>query len=86
MVMHIVYVLKDKNGKTYKGLTSDIQRRLKEHKLGNTRTTSLLDLESIEIVYTESCPSLKDARIREKYLKSSAGRRFKKSCSGSSDG
>lgn len=76
--MYIVYVLKDKDGKMYKGLTSDLKRRLREHRTHGSRTTSLMDKESLKVVYTEECNNLSEARKREKYFKSSAGRRFLK--------
>ncbi|MBL8029690.1 MAG: GIY-YIG nuclease family protein [Candidatus Doudnabacteria bacterium] len=34
--MYTVYVLRDKDGKLYKGMTKDLERRLKEHKYGHT--------------------------------------------------
>lgn len=85
--MYTVYVLRDKNNILYKGLTTDLERRLKEHRSGNTRTTSLMNKESLTVVYIEEYDNLREARNREKYFKSSAGRRFlKDKCSGSSDG
>lgn len=76
--MYTVYVLQDKNGKTYKGLTSNLQRRLKEHKSGNTKSTKNMDMNSLQVVYHEIFTSRIDARFREKYLKSAAGRKFLK--------
>ena len=72
--MYTVYVLRDENGKIYKGMTSNLARRLAEHLSGKTRTTR--GMVSPEIVYTEVLPDRIQARVREKYLKSSAGRRF----------
>ncbi|MEA1929307.1 MAG: GIY-YIG nuclease family protein [Patescibacteria group bacterium] len=71
---YVVYVLRSKEGKFYKGLTSNLERRLKEHRAGGTRTTSRMT--AIEVVYTETCKSFAEARKRELYLKTSAGRRF----------
>ena len=74
--MYTAYVLRDKTGKIYKGLTKNLERRLKEHKGGHTKTTrKMIDLE---IVYIENCGNFDEAREREKYLKSAAGRRFLK--------
>ena len=75
--MHTVYVLKDKLGNLYKGFTSDTERRIKEHKYGKTKTTR--KMENLQIIYTENLNSRLEARKREKYLKSAAGRRFLKS-------
>ncbi len=74
---YTVYVLKDDAGKFYKGLTNNIERRLKEHKNGHTKTTSRM--QNIEIVYREEYTDFKTARAREVYLKTAAGRRFLKS-------
>lgn len=71
---YTVYVLQDDEGKLYKGMTSNVERRLAEHRAGKVRTTSRM--ANINVVYTETCSSRKAARIREKYLKSAAGRRF----------
>jgi len=75
-MMFTVYVLKNEAGKVYKGMTSDLPRRLKEHYAGNTRTTR--SMKNLEVVSTEMFGTSKQARKREKYLKSAAGRRFLK--------
>jgi len=74
--MYTVYVLKDKNGKFYKGLTNDIKRRLKEHKAGGTITTQ--KMKDLKLIYKEDYNNFKEARKRELYFKSAAGRRFLK--------
>ncbi|MFZ2038344.1 MAG: GIY-YIG nuclease family protein [Minisyncoccia bacterium] len=74
--MYNVYVLIDNKGKLYKGLTNNISRRLSEHKAGHTITTAKMN--DIRIVYTEICNNFVEARKRELYLKSAAGRRFLK--------
>ena len=71
-----VYVLKSSDGKLYKGMTSNIERRLKEHKGGHTQTTSRM--KDLEIAYIEEFDSFELARSREVYFKSAAGRRFLK--------
>ncbi len=72
--MYTVYVLKDDKGKIYKGVTNNIERRLKEHKSGYTLTTS--KMTNCIIVYTETYDTFDKARKREVYLKTAAGRRF----------
>ncbi len=74
--MYTVYVLKDKDGKVYKGVTSNIERRLEEHRKGQTRTTSMMTDASL--VYSEEYETFAEARKREVYFKSGAGRRFLK--------
>lgn len=74
--MYYVYVLKDKVGNFYKGLTNNLDRRLKEHKSGQTKTTKKMN--GLEIVYFEKYDIFSEARLREKYFKTAAGRRFLK--------
>jgi putative endonuclease len=74
--MYNVYVLKDKDGNLYKGLTSNLERRLREHKSGHTMTTS--KMSGLRVVYKEEYNNFEEARKRELYLKSAAGRRFLK--------
>jgi len=74
--MFTVYILKDEHGKLYKGVTNDLQRRMREHQSGYTKTTSRMN--NLDVVYTETYPTFEEARQREKYLKSAAGRRYVK--------
>ncbi|MFH0806399.1 MAG: GIY-YIG nuclease family protein [Candidatus Brennerbacteria bacterium] len=71
-----MYILEDSNGKLYKGMTGDFQRRLKEHRCGGTITTSRMG--KFRVVYTEQFEKIDAARKRELYFKSAAGRRFLK--------
>ena len=76
--MNYVYILKSlKYPKTYTGSTTDVERRLREHNTG-TNCTYTKRYRPWELVYKEKCDSLENARVREKYLKSAAGRRFLK--------
>ena len=74
--MYFVYVLQDENGKIYKGCTNNLVRRFSEHVGGNTRSTR--SMVNPKIIYTEKFETFIEARNREKYLKSAAGRRFLK--------
>lgn len=74
--MFTVYVLQDEDGKVYKGMTNNLERRLKEHKSGHTVTTSRMS--NLKVAYIEEYEKFEDARKRELYLKSAAGRRFLK--------
>ena len=76
-MIYTVYVLKDKNGLLYKGLTKSLERRMREHNSGHTITTSRM--KELTLIYTEEYNTFAEARKRELYLKSSAGRRFLKS-------
>ena len=74
--MHAVYVLKSSDNKLYKGVTNDLVRRLQEHNSGQTKTTA--SMNKLELVYTETYNTFVEARKREVYLKTAAGRRFLK--------
>lgn len=75
-----MYVLEDDYGKRYKGMTNNIERRLMEHKSGKTITTR--KMHNVRLVYKEVCKNREDARKRELYLKTAAGRRFIKKIMG----
>ncbi len=61
----------------YFGFTSDLKSRLKEHNSGHNFSTKRF--KPWKIIYYEACLLESDARRREKYLKTSIGRRmFKK--------
>ena len=71
--MHYVYVLqslKDKN--LYIGYSSDLKRRLTEHKTGGSNSTK--KRLPFKLVYYEAHVSEKDARRREKYFKTDKGK------------
>jgi putative endonuclease len=73
--MFYVYILKSKEfRKTYVGITTDFRRRLKEHNSNQSHFTSIYG--PWEIVYIEQFERRTEARKKEKYFKSAAGRRF----------
>ena len=73
-IMYTVYILYSKQDvKFYIGLTENLDRRLKEHKTGHNHTT--LRYKNFELVYLESYISKQDAMRREKYLKTTSGKR-----------
>ena len=76
LVMYVVYVLQDNKGKYYKGFTNNLARRFSEHKSGQTKSTKTMS--DLKIVYTEEYEILLEARKREVYFKTAAGRRFLK--------
>ena len=63
-----------KDGDNYIGFTIDLRRRLEEHKLGRSFATSFR--RPVRLIYYEACLNELDAKQPEKYLKSTAGRRF----------
>lgn len=75
--MFYIYVLKSKKDKSqYIGLSQDIEDRLKEHNAGRVKSTK--SKKPWGLLYKEPCATRLDARKREKYLKSAAGRRFRR--------
>ena len=75
---YYVYVLKSKvNGKTYTGHTENLEKRIKEHNAGKTK--SIKPYIPYELVYSEHYNSRYEAIKREKFLKSGIGREFIKS-------
>ena len=72
--MFFVYVLYSRKDKRfYIGFTKNIERRVKEHVAGRNHTT--LRLDSAELIFYEAFVDEKDARRREKYLKTTQGRK-----------
>jgi len=75
--MYSVYVLKsEKNNKSYVGHTGDLNRRLLEHNRGDNYYTKRH--RPWIVVYKEDYDNLEEAIRREKFLKSTSGRRFLK--------
>jgi putative endonuclease len=73
--MWSVYVLRSsKDGKRYVGISFDVQRRITEHNSGYVRSTK--GRRPFKLIYTESFAARSDARERELYFKTAAGRRF----------
>jgi len=73
--MAFVYILKSVNfPKTYVGSTVDVEKRLREHNEGSS-TFSSRYMPWI-LIYKEEYDNLSEARRREKYFKSAAGRRY----------
>ena len=73
---YTVYVLEDNQKKLYKGMTTSLTRRLSEHARGKTKTTR--SMSNLKLVYKERYDTFGQARERELYLKTAAGRRFLK--------
>lgn len=69
--LYVLLSLKD--NRTYVGSTSNFERRLKQHNSGKVISTK--HRLPFEILITEEFETLKEARKRESYYKSGAGRR-----------
>ena len=74
---YALYILKSQTAnKSYVGMTNDLERRLLEHNSGKNFYTKRYT--PWKVIYQENCDSLVSARKREKYFKSSAGRKVMK--------
>ncbi len=75
--MFYTYIIKSINHNYYyKGHCENIDKRLKEHNSGMTK--SIQHYVPFKVVYYETFETRNEAILREKYFKSSAGRRFLK--------
>jgi len=75
--MYYVYVLKsEKDGNWYTGYTNDLQKRILEHKKKLVFSTK--DRTPLTLIYCECSLNEKDAKAREKYLKSGMGKKYLK--------
>ena len=73
--MHFVYIIQSiKNKRYYIGSTNNLERRLKEHNCGKSKYTKLT--APFKLVYKEEYNTLKEARIREAYLKRLKSRKY----------
>ena len=76
--MHYVYVLQSKaDGHLYTGCTGDLRKRFQQHNDGKVPATQRR--APLDLIYYEACLSIDDAFRREKYLKTSYGKRYLKS-------
>ena len=64
-----VYILRGSNGRHYIGSTTDLTRRISEHKRGHTYTTKRLG-DNMDLQASKKFETLEDARLMEKLLKS----------------
>ena len=75
--MVTVYVLQGRTtAKRYVGITNSLERRLSEHRSGLTKSGQIIGY--FDLIHTETFPDHTTARVREKFLKSGAGREWLK--------
>ena len=73
--MYFIYLLFQNNNQIYTGFTADLKLRIKQHEVGkvaSTRAKRPLRLLGYEAFMLES-----DARRREKFLKTTEGKRLR---------
>lgn len=71
--MFYVYFVFLNDNKIYKGITNNLKRRINEHELGKVASTK--NKRPIKLIYYEAYLFKEDALRREKYLKTTYGRR-----------
>ena len=75
MENYFVYILRSKlDCKFYTGFTSNLEKRINEHNSGEVISTR--KRIPLELVYFEFGLNLNDALHREKYLKTTYGKRY----------
>jgi len=75
--MNYTYTLKsNKDNRLYVGLTNDLRKRCREHNEGIVFSTKRR--RPLTLIYYEACTNRSDAALREKYLKTSWGKRYLK--------
>jgi putative endonuclease len=73
--MYYVYILKSKKDDSfYVGYTKELKSRIREHETGKVISTK--NRLPIKLVYYEACLNSEDATRRERYLKTSWGKRY----------
>jgi putative endonuclease len=73
--MFYVYVLKStKDNQFYVGYTNDLKQRILAHEAGKVYSTRRR--RPIELIYYEACRQSGDTLRREKYLKTTYGKRY----------
>ena len=73
--MFFVYILINKTStRTYVGSTNDVARRLKEHNKGSVKSSK--SYVPYNILNVEEFSTLREARVREKFYKTTSGRRI----------
>jgi len=70
-----VYVIKSaKNKFRYVGITKDVEKRMKQHNNGHSKSTQ--NYKPFQLIYIENFQNYKEARKKEIFLKSGQGRKF----------
>ena len=71
--MYYLYILKLSDGNLYTGSTTDLKNRVAEHKRGKVQSTRR---KGPKLIHYEGYVLKSDAQRRERYLKTTEGKRF----------
>lgn len=74
-MLAVVYILRCSDNKYYTGLTSDLRKRVYEHRNGLVSSTKYR--RPVQLVFFAGFSNRKKAAEFEKYLKSNSGRAFR---------
>jgi len=74
MFFYAYVLLSSQDNNYYIGYTNNLKKRLEEHNSGKNSSTK--PRKPLDLIYFEACLNEQDAKQREKYLKSTIGRRF----------
>ena len=74
LIMYYVYILlNETKTRTYTGVAKDVSERLAEHNADKVKSSR--PYRPYQIVHTESFSTLREARQKERFYKSTTGRR-----------
>ena len=73
MMHHVYILLNEAKTRTYTGVADDVDKRLGEHNAGRVKSSS--PYRPYKVIYIESFKTLSEARQKEKFYKSTTGRR-----------
>ncbi|MDP3901769.1 MAG: GIY-YIG nuclease family protein [bacterium] len=72
--MYYVYILLLNNNNLYTGMTADLEERFKDHSYGKVKSTR--NFRPLKMIHNESYILKSDAMRREKFLKTTEGKRL----------
>lgn len=76
MYFYVYILLSEKDKMFYTGYTSNLEERIVLHNKGQVQSTK--NRIPLKLIYFEACINQQDATHREKYLKTSWGKRYLK--------
>ena len=76
MCWYVYIIYSDQHSRYYTGMTANLDRRISEHNEGKNRSTRMH--VPWRIIHFEEYVTRIEARSREKYFKSAAGRKWRK--------
>jgi len=72
-MLYVYILLNEAKTRTYTGVSDDVEQRLKEHNEGKVKSSR--PYRPYRVIYTEEFQTLSEARQKERFYKSTTGRR-----------